>query len=374
MSLNPFNKELLEFLYALTLQKRILTAKQAGPLAGVSDRTARRWFSFLRKQCFDYYNYIDSRSIGLEYHEVLLFNVKNEQIYSIIPHRTYLMKCIDLAGLKPFTQISYWIPKESMAEFEMFWRAVEKTGLASCKVMHLEPRAIYYSPFHKTLSSAGINHDYADADYGFFSKILADRKEKQVFEPLLIPLIFESFLENWNARIIWFNIKQKIKGKEKAYFGRQSDAPDEIKINIIREKLNYLCDNYEKFIRQADIDYAPFNSDGFITVLLYFKCNSDIAKLAEKTACHTTRLYVRKSEKITSFYFMTDALGFNKILLDLAGAGCSNMHVSIKNSGATSHYYKKRKIKFPYNDIFIPETCGWKFELNKYLHELEKLS
>ncbi|MEK6807823.1 MAG: hypothetical protein AABX75_02220 [Nanoarchaeota archaeon] len=372
MSLDPLNKDLLRFLYLLTLQKKTLNSEEAGRLAGVSSRTARRWFAFLKKQCFDYYNYIDCRSIGLEYYEVLLSEVKNEQIYGIIPHRTYLMKCASLASLKPITQVSYWVPKEHTKEFELFWQAVENKGLARCKVLHLEPRAIYYSPLHEVLSQTEINHD-AGADYSFFSKILADKKEKQEFEPLLIPLIFESFRENWTARMIWFNLRKKIKGKEKAYFGKYHSALDEIKINIMREKLKYLCSNSEKFVRQVDIDYAPLNSERFVTVLLYFKYNSDVARLAESTAPCTTRLSVRKSEKNTSFYFMTDALGFNKILLGLAEAGCTDMSILIKNNSATSHYYKKRKIKFPYWDIFIPETCSWKFELGKYLSDLEKL-
>jgi hypothetical protein len=375
MSLSQFDPELMRFVSMLARQKKMLTPRDAGKLLGVSDRTVRRWLAFLRKQCFDYYPYINCEALGLKHYEVLLQDIKDEKIYSILPHSIYLLKGQDLmAGGRHCTMLALWVPKGSERDFRNFWRAVEKSKLAKCTAYEFEPPVEYYAPFHEAIGKDGELDFEQESDHSFFSKILREGREEQKFEPILVPIIFEMMREHWSARLIWLNAKRKIARQMKHYFrGQKINGSDQMKIFQMGRKLDYLQENFEKFFRQIRIVYGPFSQDK-LACLVYFDFGGDVAELAEKVASKTLLLNVRKSPGRKSFYFLTSGAGFNGIIKDLASSGCRNIQLIIGDKEGTDYYFKKRRqVKFQYWDVFEPETGGWKFELEKYLKRLDEL-
>ncbi len=375
MAISVFDRHLLKFVYMLTQQKRLLSSSQASRLAGISDRTARRWLAFLKKQCFDYYSYPDCRSLGLKYFEVLLSGVKNEEIYKAIPHSIYMMKGSDLSdGCKPCTIISFWIPLGFEKQFRQLWLAAEKLGLAKATVFEFDPPVEYYAPFHEILAKHGAIRLGKEHDFGFFSEALARENRLEEFSPLSVPVIFEMFRENWSARLIWLNAKRKLGSSAEHYF-KKPFLPDAAKIFLVREEMNALQQSFDKYFSQVRVSYAPmiYRPDR-MSAAVYFDFDGDIAQLAESIANKALLLNVRKSARHQSFYFVTCARGFREIISELAGAGCSKIKIIARDFAATEHYNKKRRfVKFPYWDLFDPKTCKWKFYYQDYLKNLEIL-
>ncbi len=376
MALNEFSRELLEFIYLLTQQKRLLTTLEMASLMKVSERTVRRWLTFLKKHCFDYYPYVDCRSLGLTYFEVLLSDVTNEKIYSIIPHSVYVMKGHDLSNyVRPHTIISFWISDKSVKAFKAFWQMVGEAGLAKARVMRFEPPVEYYPPFHELLDSHGAIKSDRQFDFRFFSETAGKTREAQKLDPLFIPIVFELFRENWNARMIWLNAKTKLKKDSDSYFRKVLGSSDDEKIFIVREKLKFLQENFDDFFSQIRVSYAPmiYRPDR-IAATVYFDYLLDFNGLAESVASKIILLNIRKGEKRHSFYFVTSASGFREIIHELAKAGCENIQTIIRDISATDYYNKKRKfVKFPYWKLFDPVKKEWKFDSRTYLDELKKL-
>ncbi|MBI2041108.1 MAG: hypothetical protein HYT16_03315 [DPANN group archaeon] len=376
MAISIFDRHLLKFIYVLTQQKRLLNSSQASRLLGISDRTARRWLAFLKKQCFDYYLYPDCRSLGLRYFEVLLSDVKNEEICKVIPHSIYVMKGHDLSNYGgPCTILSFWIPQGFEKQFRQFWQEAKKTGLADAKIFEFDPPVEYYAQFHETLTKHGTIRLSKEQDFGFFSEALARNNSAHEFNPLSVPVIFEMFRENWSARLVWLNVKKKLGGAAEYYFNKPF-LSDAAKIFLIREEMNTLQDSFNEYFSQVRISYAPmiYRRDR-IAAAVYFDFEGDTVTLAESAAGKALLLNVRKSDRQQSFYFVTCARGFSEIISELASAGCSQIKTIIRDIGATDYYKKKRKfVKFPYWELFEPKTRTWKFEYEKYLAELKRLS
>ncbi len=373
MTLELFDRKLLEFIYFLTQQKVVVGPEGVSKIFGVSERTMRRWLAFLKKQRLDYYFYIDCRSLGLSYFEVVLENVKNEALYSIVPHHTYFMKGQNLGTFTACAIISYWMPDESKKQFRDFWRTAEKLGLAKCRVFEFEPPVEYYTPFHEIFSGTGNLKFEKDFDFTFFSRILRERKSKQALNPLCVPIIFERFYENWSPRLVWLNAKKKLGEKASLYF--KNERSEGARLIAVKREMDFLQKNFGKFFRQIRLYYGPFNAGIRISAFAYFNYAGDITDLAERIAGKTIMLNVRTSGNKHSFFFITDAYGFNYIVRTLADSGCSSTQLILRDEDYFKIYWKKRmRAKLQYQDLFDPKTGKWKFEHDMYAAELKKLA
>ncbi len=396
MSLKPFNKDLLNFLYFLVRNQEYMNSVQISKkftLNGekITDRTIRRWFRYLQKtHKLDYFPYINYENIGLCYISVVLYGLKNEALLKINPYNNYIFTAFDTKRMKRCMLVNYCLPYERLGEFKSFWKNAKKRKLIeNCEFIHMKKPVAYYSPFHEVLDKDGklklnsqINNSYFTGllKQNLKQKYKVDINKEVLKNPFIIPVMFEYFREYRSSRNVWYSLKTSFGEDIWEYIKeRKRRKTDGSGIKFVQSTMKDLHGKFHEFFQQIRITYKPFyESDNFIAyTFVRLKNNTDLAALSEEISEHTlsTIVYpIIRNHYTVCFYTLTDINEFVKIL-DILNRHTKNNHskILLMDYADSWRYWSDRSFLKIDASCFDPEKLRWKYDNKKYLKMMKKL-
>jgi len=268
MVLNLYSKDLLKFMYNLTKTDKVLNPTELSRFLReqnqeVSDRTIKRWFSYLRKHC-GYFSYINYSSMGLTPVSVLLKN-PNPELIKIIPYLFYAFSGFNASSLTKYIIVFSLVPVDKHDEFKSFWNSVAKKNLIedfySFPFNHVVD---FYSPFHKVINESG-DFDLSEKNMGrpnpldlsfiMNKPINADMHKLIKHNPLIIPILIEYSRERWSSHRVWRAIKEKLGEGVWDYIRDvkcRARRKDSMGISFVQKTLKDVHSNYDQLFRALE--------------------------------------------------------------------------------------------------------------------------
>ena len=385
-------------MYELTKHQKVMNSIELSKNIRVNnkkltDRTIRRWFNLLKRdRNFNYFPSARQDSIGLVSTYVLTYNIKNEDIYKIIPYHVYSQDGFCFRNLKNMYLIHYYLPPNSNKKFKKFWNHAKKNKLVEdfiiCKC---KPSTAIYQPFHKVLNSKGVFKINDTSESGIIPhlKVLDKTNNRAVSKtphkilysfPLIVPILCEHFGEHFSSHNIWFNLKKKLGEKVWNYIPSmraKRKRKDGVGIKQIQMAIKQIFKNSEEIIQQIRVSYTPIYTNNLglhlLTALKHDKKIIEFTKKLSKYSIQVVATPPNNSKGLGVYYIITDHKGFFNILTKVLTCyidQTKQYHILMQHNKKIKDTYSK----INYAETFDPKTCEWKYNHKKYMKELEKLS
>lgn len=405
MVLGRYDTKLLEFIYMLTKKQKHMNSLEIAKYISsrdrmVTDRTVRRWFSYLRKYHFDYFPYPRYYAMGLV--PVWVLMRFNERFMEILPYKAAVVYGINFQNFEKCLLNLYLIPASHIKEFKSLCSMGARDGVV--KKCHTFSSAVaYYSPFHRIFSKDGLVEFPEDhvIDNSYFSSILKhslnsnssnELREEITENPFIIPVILEYFREHRSSHQVWNSFRRKLGDKAWEYV-KDSRIRRERKggagIRLVQRTMKELHDNFHEFFHQIRVVYYPFYSheNNILYLMLKLKRRSDIVPLSELLSKHAVSIVTypplnHKSKEIM-YYVLTNKKQTMNIISNLIqpyiDKSYNNMiiyedfNASLKYRGPKSRHWRKYYLRSNYHRLFDPETAKWKFSTKRYEKDIRKL-
>lgn len=400
MTIKPFDKKLLRFLYFLVTNHEYMNSVQISKKFSIdgkkmSDRTIRRWFLYLHKNHkFDYFPYINYESIGLSVVFVIVYGLKNKDLLKIIPYNHYIFTGVDLKKTKNCLFVGYCIPHDEINNFKLFWKnAKERKIIKNYEIMNSSKSIHLYSQFHKIITKDGnlkISENY-DIDNSFFLNLLKKNLEKSrkvgmhkaiIRNPFIIPIIFRYFREHWSSREVWHSIKKSLEDDVWKYikiYKKKRKRTDGRGIRFVQETMKTLHNDFHDFFKQIQITYSPFYEGNNFISYVFLKLNNkkDIIKLGNKILKHSLSIKIHSIMNgpcNVCFYILTNNSGFIKIV-NIINEYTNDNHnkILLMDYFDSWIFWNNKNYLKLCPSLFDPTKLEWKYEHKKYMNELKKI-
>ena len=406
MVLTKYDSGLLEMIYLLTRKQSHLNPSEVARYLSeqgirVTDRTVRRWFNYLQTHRFDYFPYPKFEAMGLT--PVWVLTNFNEKTLEAIPHKVAIVSGFDLRNLEKRLLSLYLVPTERVKEFRKMWAtAVDAKALDHCQLLEISSINSFYSPFHKLIDKNGIANfpEHDDVDNSYFTEMLRKSVESEnsarmspriCNNPMIVPIIWESFRKNASSRKIW-NSFEKRAGKAAWCYINNSKVRREKKtgcgIRHVQNTMREMQNNFGEFFHQMKVSYNPLytHHNNMFYMVLKLKRKEDIVPLSEKLSKHSISIVAypprdRKSS-IMMYYVLTNAKEEVKIISDLIQPYIDKSfdnRIIVEDFKGTAKYrdpnlyhWKGHYMMSNYHKLFDPATCRWKFDAKGYERKLKQ--
>jgi repressor of nif and glnA expression len=395
MVLKEFDPKLMRFLYFLaTHQKKMDSVKASKELRkggwSISDRTVRRWFKALNeKREINYFLNLKSENFGVIRTYVLLKNVKAMALSNLIPFVIYNVNGSCLESLERVQLVQYDIPSSKIKEFNEFWKESKKIGLVEDVKIYPHSTAItFYAPFHRTINKNGFiefEKDYSAPSYfmDFFKKTTKQEIKKGLSKyisehPIIIPILYSSFGENFSSKRIWSSLKKHSETiwnfvpRKLFRKGKKDGAATKYVQNVLK----IIEGNKEELFQQIRVSYKHFYQGNHNTYYLILKIknikrlHAFIRELHNKTLqLNYTPLYKKGT---CMLYIVTNEKKILEILYDVLPDYIDYNYENkliLQESDPEKNYYGKMDWT-----RFNPVKKEWVYEHEKYMEDLKKLA
>ncbi|MCD6547497.1 MAG: hypothetical protein J7K22_03015 [Nanoarchaeota archaeon] len=391
MTIQYFDRRLLEFIYHLTKEQRYMNSieiskylKQKG--VNVSDRTVRRWFTRLEKAGFQYFPFPKYDVLGLQWVIVLVYGVKDESIFDIIPYDMYISKGAGFSDHNLEYICSYVIPQDSYNKFVKFWEfAKQKKLIKDFKILKINRATFLFSPFHKIVKDGIIKFDSQfKLDNCFLNLLKEEKKFNNDIHPLIkknpivLPILLEYYRRHVSSYDVWNMIKQKLGDSVwdsylKKYRRKASDGKGQY---IVQRFLSIIRDNQD-FIEQVRVIYDPFYKVHnvlllYIVVQLKKDMLEDFIKQIAKMSVH---LNIYHSENDTYMIYSVTSVQMLYPILKLANEYSKAKPILFINDfEASKKFWTEERFSLDYAKLFDPINVKWKYNHKEYINKLRRLS
>ncbi len=398
--LHAFDKRLLEFIYRLTLHKKLMNSREMAQnitIRGkkVSERTIKRWLKHLRENhYFTYHLSIKFERLGLSSLALTVYGLRNPALLDVIPYKIYLMKGVDFRTHQECFFVNYKIPNEMFQEFCNFWRDAKSRKLIEdftvFKVKHV---TALYSPFHEMISSNGTIKAIKTCDDRFIN-LLKDNlhnERKTKFSAPFVVLTAAEYLKDFaSPRKIWERLNEKF-GEDVCYLPKKCPSVKGLKIrkntigvgvSCIQQVLKYLHENSEDFLQQIRIAYGPLYRENinlqFILKLKDEQTLLELIRTISKKSLHVV-VYCLDPRNLFTIELVTNGKLVADVFMDISKAMLKtrvNRAILFDYADSSNFWEGKTKgwLKQHYHKLFDPKTTSWKYDSRKYLQELDRLS
>ena len=393
MALSTYNKELLEFMYNLTLTPKIRPPFEISKFLEtrgqkVSERTIKRWFLYLGNN-IAYHARINYASLNLQTVYVLLKN-PNPELLETIPYSVAPFYGYDATTLTKYTGTHFPIPPGKENELEEFLnKAKELKLLQDFEVFPYNQVADSYLPFHKIVDIDG-NFNFGQTyDISHFESLLdyalkkpSEQKLSKLIEknPIIIPIIVEYSRKRWSSHKVWYAIRDNLEDnlwnfiKKRKLKIREREGAG---VALVQRSVRDMQLVHDELFRQSRVFYGPLNDDKNVIANIFIKLKNpeQIKDLFKEIA---------QKAIITSFYLPTDLS--NKLRIALTTNIENQTKISnkilpkyIDNTYENKVIFRRKQnneenLKLNYAELFNPKTCEWDFDLEKYIENLTHLS
>ena len=393
MALGTYSKELLEFMYNLTLTPKIRPPLEIAKfLEGrgqkVSERTIKRWFRYLGNN-IAYHARINYASLNLQTIYVLLENPHSELLttipYSVVPFYGY-----NATKLTKYIGTHFPIPQRKENELEEFLNQAKELSLISdFELFPYNQVADSYLPFNEVIDSDGnfnFNqiHDIAHFEslFDYALRKPSEQKLSKLIEksPITLPIIVEYSRKRWSSHKVWYAIRDNLEDNLWNYIKRKKSKireHDGAGVALVQRSVRDIQLAHDELFRQVRVFYGPFNDDKNVVANIFIKLKNP-EKIKE--------LFKEIAQKavVTSFYLPTDLS--TKLRISLTTNLESQTKISneilpkyLDNNYDNKIIFRRKQnkeinMKLNYSELFNPKTCEWEFNLKKYKKNLTRLS
>ena len=407
MPSNPYDPKILEFLYYLAKNDRYMTFKEISEKFRLEKngkkfayRTILRWVSELRKtRDFNYYPNIKASSFGLLPSMVYIEKAKIADVISIIPYKLYLEYGVNMKKLKDSFIVEYLVPYNHINEFQEFWKTARDIGIVEDFTLFPVRAAVaFYPPFHKVMDSQGNLHFDIDFDIRMYVKILDNSIEKdmkiEIHEeirknPMIVPVALAMDKEpHLSSRDLWRFIK-KLTGENIwdyfVYKNEKESKKEGACVDYIKNTVESFVSNKD-LVRQIRVSYSPFYKRNLgVYLILKPKNRHSLLKISEIMAKKSILTVVsppyNSDDDFVIYYFVSDIKSTSLILEEIGNYVDYryNIITFLRNHEKTVPFVMGPTPDTPvskirYWEIFDPLNVEWKYEHEKYMEELDRLS
>ncbi|MCD6575873.1 MAG: hypothetical protein J7K73_01800 [Nanoarchaeota archaeon] len=396
--ISHFDEKLLKFIYHLSREQRYLNSIEAAEYLSnkgikVTDRTVRRWFDFLKSVGFQYFPSPKYDSIGLDYAVVILFGVKNEGVFDIIPYDMYIDKVMSLSHCKHAYVCYYSVPFGKMNQFKEFWSTAKKMGIVKDFIL-LESKAatFIFSPFHKVITNGVISFEKVDEkDNEHFIKLLEENMKYTPSldphplvkkNPFLVPVLLEYYRKHVSSIDVWNNLKEKLGDRVwKEYLHRfRRKSSDGRGVFFVQQALKLLKNNSD-FVQQMRVIYDMiYISHNIAMMYAYVKLRKieDVVELARKISKYGVHVNISlprdNSKKEVLFYIVTNNKSIVKIVGTCLEFARARPYIFINDFDYSKKFWNEERFSLDYANLFDPRTCSWRYSHEVYISKLKELA
>jgi len=401
MVLSLYSKSLLEFVYNLTKTEKVLNPLELSKFLGeqgfqVSDRTIKRWFSYL-KEHLGYFLSINYSSLGLINIDVLV-KEPHKDIIKAVPYAYYLFSGFDATSIEDYTIISCLIPNRKLNEFKIFWdKAKEKNLLKDYRLSFCNNIVDFYSPFHEVITNSG-NFEFSECIEHSVEPLIRnmqqpkDIKMSSVIEgnPLILPIVIEYSRERWSSYKVWNAIKEKLGDGVWDYINDihyRNRRTDNSGIAFVQKTWKKLQENNDELFHNVRVVYRPLYTKKHSVSYKFLKLKNrknlpDLVKEISKRSVNSV-VYLPEdisSKEVTIFTSTNteqESYIIRKILPKYINKSYDNkiIYMDFEETDKFWKYDSYRKyLKLDYANLFNPKNCTWKFDLREYLDKLDKIT
>jgi hypothetical protein len=391
MTVGVYDKGLLEMTYNLTKERDFLDSIDVAKrfkIRGkkISDRTIRRYFGRLDKECFDYFPHLRYEALGLLPIWVLIERPYEEDIFQIIPYHDYVTYCYSENSVSSIL-VKYAIPAGRLGEFKEFWKEAKKGRIVrDYQIYPIHTPIEFYSPFHKVVKRDG-TFDFSEKE-GFdnthYLNILRESLKYNrkpalnalvLHNPFIIPVLLEYYREHYTNRKVWKSIKSKLGENVWSFLKKNRKKTDGVGYFMVQRIIRSLnTSNYSDFFQHIKVFYDPFMKNG-VTFYVVVESEGKLTNIMDRLS---------KNCLITTIYPFTNGKGF--MLYNLtSGPQISHYMRAIhefdpeakikflwRDPELSSKYFQRRILKLDYS-LFNPETMTWSYDQENYLKILDSL-
>ena len=407
MPYNQYDPKILEFLYFLVRNNRYMTFKEVSERFKLEKngksftyRTILRWAHELRKtRAFNYYPNIKASNFGLLPLFVYLKDLRNSDIVNIMPYKLYMEYGTDLKTLKNAVFIEYLIPPDYIEDFYEFWKKAKESGVIGDFVgFKVRSAVAFYPPFHLVVDSKGnLNFDI-DFDITMYMKILEKSIEKDVNigiheeiqkNPMIVPVALSMDKEpHLSYRQLWRFVKKLTGNSIWDYLDTKKenfDKNEEACVGHIRRTVDSFISNKD-LVRQIRVSYDPFYEKNLGTYLIIKpKDRESLLKISEIMAKRSILLVISSPYDMTTgsaiYYFVTNPVKTSEILEEIKDFIDRKYETIsfLRNHEKTIPFLMGATPDTPvskvrYWEVFDPVNVEWKYDHEKYMKELDRLS
>jgi hypothetical protein len=400
MVLHAFDKRLLEFIYQLTLHKKLMNSREMAQnitIQGknVSERTIKRWLKHLKENYyFTYYPSINYKCLGLNSTGLILLGLKQTSVLDTIPYKTYLMKGVDLKAHENCFFANYRIPEGKFDEFSNFWKTAKNKGIVKdFFVFKLRQIITTYSPIHEIIGPLGtltVSNNSKVIPSEFVEKIMRTESKlnNRTKVPLIVPVLLEHFKDCASSKKIWHRVKEKFgddiwpiikKSHTLIKIKKQTDGTG---IKCVQHTLKFLYQNFDEFFQQMKFVYSPLYSKN---INLYFvlklknpqNLKDLVASLLHKSLCVIT--YKTHENGLVILDIVTNSESIASIVSTISGLTVRSKlnRILLMDYADSSNFWENKTkgwLKQHYHELFDPKTVSWKYDHEEYLNKLRQLS
>lgn len=388
MTLDPFDRRLLVLLHFLTKQRKVLNSREIAQKfvlpngRKVTDRSIRRWFTFLQGQCLDYYHDVKYENLALVPVYILLRKPVNAQkLLQMFPLHDYVTYVFDTKIMEEIFFVRYLIPKNLLKQFNKFWKKAKAQGLVeNFWIYYFMSPTLIYSPFHKVLDRHGEFQDseIGEEEYNFFfnslSENLTRKKEFKLSEPvkenpLIVPLLFTQYREQWSSLKIWQDMKNRLGKEVWNYIKRAKIKSEGLGIRRVQDTFKQIYSQHKEiFLNQVKVEYDPIILNKNITTFLILDLDNKqkLTEFTKRLAQKSLQTYVYPSltdESKAMFFFVSGNSATREVLSELLpeySKGTAFNRIFWRNRKRIGEIWGRHTAKFDYSKIFDPINCEWK--------------
>jgi hypothetical protein len=303
------------------------------------------------------------------------------------------MRGVDISKSQNCFVAQYLIPKGYIGAFKKFWQTAKNKGLISnYKLLPLYCAFVLFSPFHKHTTREGDLIFKEKITEPIFTKFAIDelKLNKRIEisplikeNPIIVPLLLEFHRDHTSTRRVWQNLKERLSSEAWHYIRNKKvreGKRDGSALVYIQRAFKTLNCNYAEFFTQNRIAYSPlYSKENNVNVILTLKLkkHADMIRLSEELCSRAIYLICCKISKSNTL--LLDFVTNSKELVDVLGGilpkyGERKDMLYIDYHKSKDYWSTKNWMKSNYYNLFDPETASWRFEIKKYLGQLNALS
>ncbi|GEM_PF-2803449 len=393
VTLEVYDKNMMEMVYFLTKKQEFMDSIDVAKSyrkngRKVSDRTLRRWFTKLEKECFDYYPYARHESMGLQPIFVMVVNPVDEGFMQLIPYMDYITCCFD-KDLKKSFLLRYQIPRDYTKKFDEFWAKAKKEELIEdYTIYYVNSPSYFCSPFHKILKSDGELDfsNYSSFDNSYFRELFENNYKNMLKpamsahilkNPLIVPALLEFYREHYTNRKAWASLKKRLGKNVWKYLKNRRKETDGVGYYMTQRTIRNLNTVYYKdFFNQTIVFYDPWIRKSISYFLIYKTKSVDKApEIFEEMSKRALVQWVYPMSNHGGFviYQITNGQMMHEVLRVLRKMDPeAETQLVLRDPTESAKYFTPAYLKMDYT-LFDPETMTWQYDHEKYMKTLDSL-
>ena len=304
----------------------------------------------------------------------------------LFPFRDYVGWLYDPQSNKPVLIVEYVVPQDHYEDFLGLVNDVKEKGLCTnLSAYTTGPSYKMIAPLHEVIDLNGVFHpdrynpiEIRNQVEGLFSFLQSDMTTEISpavrRNPLIIPVLTAYEYEHRSSAEVWSAVKSKLKDSVWDYARRYRKKTDGVGV----KKVQAIIRNLKKLglLNQMRIVYFPLEigRNMWMYTVFNFKSKGDLIRMAEIMLANSI------------YYSLFPLSGHNAMMVALVnGESLQNLFDPLSEADVEKLYFfdyfksihlvtSTRYVPFDYAHLFDPNICGWTYDHDEMVSELDELS